>query len=215
VAKKPPPKSQQQPPPPQELLDRALQVVAARGWMATTLADLAEETGETRAEIYRRFGGKLGITDALSARADEAMLAVEEEEDILVQPPRDRLFEILMRRFDALAPHKDAVRAIMRAAPRDPALLVRGRCQLLRAMALALEAVGLSASGLRGAARTRLLTGAYLAAFRVWLTDDSPDLARTMAELDKRLRQLESLAGRFGGGGRGGGRRPEPAPQAP
>ena len=34
----------------------------------------------------------------------------------------------------------------------------------------------------------------YLMVFRVWLTDDSADLSRTMATLDSRLRQAEQFS---------------------
>jgi len=45
--------------------------------------------------------------------------------------------------------------------------------------------------GIRGAFATRLACAAYLSAMRTWLRDDSPDLARTMAALDARLRRIE------------------------
>ena len=37
----------------------------------------------------------------------------------------------------------------------------------------------------------KLTAAAYLSAMRVWQRDDSPDLARTMAALDARLRRIE------------------------
>ena len=36
-----------------------------------------------------------------------------------------------------------------------------------------------------------MTAAAYLAAQRIWVGDDSPDLAPTMAELDRRLRGIE------------------------
>ena len=44
------------------------------------------------------------------------------------------------------------------------------------------------------------MTGAvYLQTFRVWLDDDTPDMARTLAELDRRLQQAETAARWFAG----------------
>jgi hypothetical protein len=66
---------------------------------------------------------------------------------------------------------------------------------LLNAMSWMLEAAGVSASGWIGRARVKLLLGIYLSVFRVWLSDDSPDMTRTMAALDSRLRHAESWLG--------------------
>ena len=63
--------------------------------------------------------------------------------------------------------------------------------QLRRSLANMLEAAGLSASGLRGAFRIEGLGVLYACALRVWLKDESADLSKTMAELDKRLGQVE------------------------
>jgi hypothetical protein len=40
----------------------------------------------------------------------------------------------------------------------------------------------------------KILAGIYVRVFNVWLKDDSADLARTLAELDRRLQQAEGLA---------------------
>ncbi len=61
-------------------------------------------------------------------------------------------------------------------------------------MAAMLEAARLSAGGLRGLLRTKALGWAYLATLRVFLRDDSSDLAATMAALDRNLSRLDCLA---------------------
>jgi len=62
---------------------------------------------------------------------------------------------------------------------------------LLRSMRWMLEAADISTGGLRGALAVELTAVAYLSTMRVWQRDDSPDLARTMAALDARLRRIE------------------------
>ena len=70
-----------------------------------------------------------------------------------------------------------------------------------------LEAAGIPSDGIAGVLRVKGLAVIYLMVFKVWLTDDSADLSRTMAALDARLRQAEqfsnSLPGRRGRRGRG------------
>ena len=96
-----------------------------------------------------------------------------------------------MRRFDVLNEHREAYAALAQELPRTP---LKAGCllfQLRRSLANTLEAAGLSASGMRGAVRIEGLGAIYAAALRVWLKDDSADLSKTMAELDKRLGQVE------------------------
>jgi hypothetical protein len=54
-----------------------------------------------------------------------------------------------------------------------------------------LEAAGIPTDGIAGVIAVKLTAAAYVAAFRAWLRDDSPDLAPTMAALDRRLRGIE------------------------
>jgi hypothetical protein len=112
-------------------------------------------------------------------------------------PSRDRLFDTLMRRFDALQPHRAAIRVILRDGLGDPATLL-ALPGLFRSMGWMLEASGISSAGWRGRLRAKLLAGLYLSVLRVFLEDDSADLTRTMAALDRGLRRGESCLGLTG-----------------
>ena len=107
---------------------------------------------------------------------------------------RDRLFDVLMRRFDVLQPDKEAVAAIVRDALSNPLAALCHGPQLLASMAWMLEDAGLSSAGPAGALRAKGLALVYLAALRAWLGDDNADKAKTMAVLDRGLRQAETVA---------------------
>ncbi len=123
-------------------------------------------------------------------RVDETVLAEPPpaEED---ERPRDRLFDLLMRQFDALRPYKPALAVLRRELPSDPAAALCVAVSLLRSMRWMLEAADIATSGVRGALAVRLTGAAYVAAMRVWQHDDAPDLGQTMAALDGRLRRIE------------------------
>lgn len=172
------------------IIDAALALMARAGWRRLTLAAVASEAGLPILRVYRLFGSKEAILSAFFRRIDEAVLA----EPPAAEPderPRDRLFDLLMRRFDALTPHKEAIAALARELPLDPAAALCAAAALLRSMRWMLEAADVSGAGLAGAVAVRLVAGAYLATMRVWQRDDSPDLARTMSALDARLRRIE------------------------
>ncbi len=164
--------------------------VAAGGWRDLSYADIAKDAGLSLAAAYEAYPSKAAILTGIGRDID-ARLFASLEDDPLDGSPKDRLFDLLMRRFDALNEHREAYAALAWELPRTP---VEAGClalQLRRSLANMLEAAGLSASGLRGAFRIEGLGALYACALRVWLKDETADLSKTMAELDKRLGQVE------------------------
>jgi hypothetical protein len=144
------------------------------------------------ADLYAAYPSKTAILEALSRDIDRRVLADAEID--AAETARDRLFDVLMKRFDALAAYRDGLAAIARDARRDPLMVLCGAGQLLRSMAAMLEAAGISSAGLAGAIRAKGLAAIYLATLRDWFRDDTADKAKTMAALDGRLRRVESYA---------------------
>lgn len=178
--------------PEDKIIDAALKLAASRGWHELALADIAEAAKVSLPELAQLFPTKAAILAAWSRRVDAQVLAAAEAEDLSGEAARDRLFDVLMLRFDALAPQKPALRNIARDLARDPVAAAALLRPALQSLGWMLEAAGIDASGLRGALRVRGLALVWAAAFRVWL-EDGEDQAKTMAELDRRLRQGEDL----------------------
>lgn len=172
------------------IVDAAIALAARQGWARTGLADIAAEAGLPLLDVYAHFRSKPAIFAAFLARIDRAVLAGESEPG---EKPRDRLFDTLMRRFDALQPHKDAVRAMLRDGPADPIGALCVAPAFFRSIAWMLEASGVATGGLRGRFRVNLAAAIYLSVMRTWLADDTADLMKTMAALDRRLKAAEGL----------------------
>lgn len=179
-----------------DLLDTALKLVAERGWRGFSLVEVARRAGCSLAEVHAELPGRSHVLAALGRRLDREMLALDPGE-LEGLSTRERIFELVMRRLEAMTPYRDALAALGREGRRDPELLMAGVCNLDRATAWLVEAGDTGLSGLRARAARRVLGLVYLRVFDVWLKDRSPDRAQTMAELDKRLAQAERAALRF------------------
>ena len=109
------------------------------------------------------------------------------------ESPRDRLFDVLMRRFDGLEPMKPALRAIAESRI-DPLPTLVALAALPQSMRWMMEAAGLSPTGPGGTLQLSGLCLLYAAVFRVWLRDEGADLDKTMRALDQALRRAEPFA---------------------
>jgi hypothetical protein len=107
--------------------------------------------------------------------------------DIAGEPPRERLFDVLMRRLEALAPHRAAIRSLMHSARRNPGLALALNMATVRSMQWMLTAADMDAGGPRGMLRAQGLALLYASVLRTWVDDEDPGLARTMAALDREL----------------------------
>src|SRR5215475_9722094 len=80
------------------------------------------------------------------------------DEAVLAEPPqaepgehaRDRLFDLLMRRFDALMPFKPAIEVLRRELVTDPLTALCASGSLMRSMSWMLAAADIATSGMRG-----------------------------------------------------------------
>jgi ubiquinone biosynthesis protein COQ9 len=177
-----------------DLLIAAFALIGDEGWRGFSFATLARRTGVSRVRIYRELRGRGALLGALSRRIDEAMLAVDDTE-LAGLPPRDRMFELLMRRLETMVPYRAGLARVAREARGDPGTVLLTACRLDRSLALAQDTAGLRHHGLRARLARRALGAAYLRALRVWFKDEAADLGRTMAELDKQLRRVQNVAG--------------------
>lgn len=175
------------------IIDAAMACIARDGWRRFSMTQVSAETGLPLSDILIPFPTKHAVINAFQDRIDGQMLAAADDLASAEDDGgnmRDRLFDLLMERFDALSPYRAAMAEIAKDALCDPASL-RFVPRMARTMSRVLEAAGIGTSGPVRLLQTKGLALVYADAFRVWLRDDSPDLAKTMATLDRGLRRAE------------------------
>jgi AcrR family transcriptional regulator len=181
-----------------KIVAAALRLAERQGWRDTGLDEIAAEAGISLAELRRDFQSKGQILAAFTRMVDDAVLAGLKPADANASP-RDRLFDVIMSRFDAMMPYKGGLKRIaadLRFAPLEASAQLM---PALKSQYWMLTAAGITAEGVRGTARVKALTALYMRVFGIWLEDDDPGMARTMAALDRRLRRGEDIARSFEG----------------
>lgn len=184
------------------LITEAFRIAAEAGWRVVTVADAARAAGLALARARERFPAKASILLRFGRLADQAALTDAMTDGSV----RDRLFDLLMRRFDALQAQRDGIKALLRTLPTDPATALMLACATGASMRWMLQAAGVGATGARGQARVNGLVAVWLWGMRAWEQDVTEDLSATMAAVDKALERAEQVASWLSG------TRPAPPP---
>jgi AcrR family transcriptional regulator len=201
-----PPRSDSSPPPAEDekaigyladrdkIVDAFMALLAEQPFERIDFADVATRAGVSLAQLRDAFGSTLAILAAHIKAIDRKVLAGRDE-DMAEEGPRERLFDVIMRRLEALAPHKEAIRSLLRSASRNPGLALALNGFAVRSQQWMLSAADIRASGPKGILRAQGLALLYAQVLRVWVHDDDPGLARTMAALDRGLARGQTWSG--------------------
>src|ERR1700690_1566926 len=87
-----------------KIVDALLQLAAERRFEDISVRDICKTAGVSLADFRDAFPSKGAVLAGFSRRIDRAVLA-EHGETLSDESPRERLFDILMRRLEAKAPH--------------------------------------------------------------------------------------------------------------
>jgi len=181
--------------PREKLIDALVTLAAQKPWAEISLNDVAAQAGMSLTAFRDAFPSKGAILASFSRRLDRVVLDATTD-DLAGESAKDRLFDVLMRRFDAMRPYKAALQSVNDWAMRDPLSLAELNRMTTNSLRFMLEAAGLSSEGPLGTLKLQGLALSWTHVFHVWLTDDTEDSARTMAALDKELERGASLVER-------------------
>jgi AcrR family transcriptional regulator len=155
-------------------------------------AEIAARADLSLADLRAEFNSNHEILAAFMRETDRKVLERGDPE-LAEEPARERLFDVLMRRVETLTPHRDAIRSLARSARRDPALALALNRLSRRSQKWMLAAAGIDSAGLQGDLRAQGLVVVMARTMRVWIDDEDPGLARTMATLDRELASGERM----------------------
>ncbi len=175
----------------------ALSVAAEKGWERTSLYDIAKKADISLSTLREHIEDRGDILSAYGRMLDRKVIENTGSPDNTISA-RDRLFDVLMERFDLLNENRAALTSVLNSFRCDPKQALIGLPHLGRSMNKMLEAATIDTNGIMGAAKVAATTALYVKTLLVWINDESPDMSKTMAALDKKLGHAERLAETLG-----------------
>jgi hypothetical protein len=145
-------------------------------------------------ELRGKHSSKIEMLAAYMRDVDRAVLDGIDP-GLADEPPRERLFDVLMRRLDILAPDKAAVKSLRQSATFNPGLTLAINGLAVRSMQWMLTAADVSATGPKGMMRAQGLAWMFASVLGTWADDDDPGQAKTLAALDRALSSGQRWAG--------------------
>jgi AcrR family transcriptional regulator len=182
-------------PPLEAAAEAAIELAARRPWPEVSLRDIVQASGFPMAAFYGVARSKDDVVDAITRRFDKA--AANDLEIDRSASARERVFDAAMARYDAMERHRAGLVSIIRAEISNPLGVAQMIPRALRTARWLLELAGVDTSGAVGAARVHGFALVLARTTRAWLSDDAGDLSRTMAALDRALRDVETWRERF------------------
>ena len=183
----------------QALIAAGFSQAALRGWADVNIAEAAREADLPLDRVRARFPGRGAVLLRFGVMADQAALATGSNEP----NPRERLFDMVMSRFDALQQHRAGILQLLRAVRTDPSISLLLYGANLRSMKWLLDGASIPTSGIVGGLRVHGLLALWLYALRAWESDESADLSATMAAVDRGLDRAVQAENMLPGRGRG------------
>lgn len=178
----------------ERVIEAFMALLAEKPFEEIGLAEVAGRADVTLGELRGLFGSTLAMLAAQMKAIDQQVLGSANGE-MAEEPPRERLFDVLMRRLDALTPHKAAMRSLMHSTRRNPGLVLALNGLAVRSHRWMLTAADISATGPKGVLRAQGLAMLFGSVLRTWVDDEDAGLARTMAALDRALGRGQRFSG--------------------
>ena len=172
--------------------ETALHIAAGEGWVSVSPQRVAQLTKDNLADVLRVAPTHTALADIVFQYIDDLVLNEIGGIDF-ADPAKDRLFEILMIRFDALQRFRAGIQSLLSSYRQMPLAALCRFPRLVKSMEMTLCAADIPPAGGLDAMRGQVLALGYLSVLRVWQADESADMAQTMSALDKMLSRLQRL----------------------
>ena len=174
-----------------KILKEAIHLIETIGWKDFSISKLSRIRNIEIHQIKFFFKTKTSILKEFTKMIDESVLEEISIEDLESCSTKDNLFEFIMLRFEKLEPYKIMLKKFLIDIKSQPIVLKTISKQISNSLDLYLELSNAKNNYFIDQIKLNTFFLMYAYIFKIWLEDDSTEMNRTMAELDKWLSKAE------------------------
>jgi len=174
------------------IVEALLQLAGERRFEDISMRDVATRANVSLGDFRDAFPSKGAVLGGFNRMIDRAVLD-QDFTEMAAEAPREKLFDVLMRRLEAMAPYRAGLREIVAWAKRDPISASQLNRAVVNSMRFMLEAAGIDNDGPTASIKLQGLALAWARIVEVWLDDEDPGFSHSMATLDRELTLGETL----------------------
>jgi len=175
----------------EKLIILGFKLIEKKGWSYFSLKNLAKENKSDLESIKIFFKNKSQFLVSFSEMIDNKVLANIDKDEFNKNSIKDNLFELIMLRFENLNHYKTGLKILLSDLKKSPVELKKIMKKVLDSMDLFLEIANVKNNYLMDFIKVNIIFIIYSYVFNVWLDDQSSEMSKTMAELDKWLSKAE------------------------
>ena len=169
------------------ILDKIFTNIAKDGWIKFSLLQFSKTQKISIKDLKIFFRNKDHILERFSKMIDFKVESNIDIEEMKNTSKKDNLFELIMLRLEVMQTYKVALRNILSSAKEQPIILKKLSKNIINSLDFYLELSLYYDDTPVDFLKKNAIFIVYSLTFRVWLNDESDDLSKTMAELDKFL----------------------------
>ena len=169
------------------IINKSFELSEKIGWERFSFQKLSEKEKIPLNFLKTNYKCKYTVIEKFSQMIDRQVESNIRADDLMDSSIKDKLFELIMLRFDELESFKKALKNIFLSTKKNPLLISIISKNLLNSFDFYLEVSNSYQNSPTDIFKKNFLLLIYSLVFETWLNDNSEDLSKTMSQLDKYL----------------------------
>ena len=175
----------------------AFKLIEEKGWNDFSLEKLAKEESIKIEDLIFFFKDETNLIESFSEMIDEQVIKEVDLNEFNQNSVKDNIFELIMIRFEKLSPYKKSLDILLKQLKYEPKTLKKLTKKIFNSLDLFLEISNAKNNYVFDFLKLNIMFIIYGYTFKIWLEDDSEDMGKTMAEVDKWLSEAEGYANKI------------------